>query len=277
MKAFLSSDIRAGVGVLVFAACLVAAGRTAHAHFVVLLPSTDTVSADDPRSVTLEILFTHPMNQGPVMEMAPPKQFGVVVGGKKHDLLGSLKLRKLQGRSTYTAQFQVQQEGDHLFYVEPAPYWEKAERKWIIHYTKVVVDSLGAEDSWDKLVGMPVEIEPLVRPYGLWTGNSFRGIVRHNGKPAPFARIEVEYYNQGKQVKVPSDAFTTQVIKADANGVFCYTMPRAGWWGFVALVDGPKQPGPDGKPADVELGGAIWVKTVDMQSAAKQKNPQADY
>jgi len=276
MKAFLSSGFTAGVGVLAFSACLMIAGRSAQAHFVVLLPSADTISADDPRTVTLEILFTHPMNQGPVMEMAPPKQFGVLVGGKKHDLLGSLKLRKMEGRSTYTAQFDCQQEGDHVFYIEPAPYWEKAERKWIIHYTKVVVDSLGAEDSWDKLVGLPVEIEPLVRPYGLWTGNCFRGIVRHNGKPVPFARIEVEYYNQGKQVKVPSDAFTTQVIKADANGVFCYTMPRAGWWGFVALVDGPKQTGPDGKPADVELGGAIWVRTVDMQSAGEQKTAPGD-
>ena len=42
-------------------------------------------------------------------------------------------------------------------------------------------------------------------------------------------------------------------------------MPRAGWWGFAALVDGPeKRNGPDGTPAAVELGGLIWVKAVDM-------------
>jgi len=114
---------------------------------------------------------------------------------------------------------------------------------------------------------LPVEIEPLVRPFGLWTGNTFRGIVKKDGKPLPFAQVEVEYYNQGKRVKIPNDAFITQVIKADANGVFSYTMPKAGWWGFAALVQGDqKMPGPDGKPAAVELGGLIWVKTVDMES-----------
>ena len=105
----------------------------------------------------------------------------------------------------------------------------------IVHYTKVVIDVLGAEKGWDALVGLPVEIEPLVRPYGLWTGNTFRGIVRYHGKPVPFARVEVEYYNEGRRVKPPRDAFVTQVIKTDPNGVFSYTMPRAGWWGFAAL------------------------------------------
>ena len=56
----------------------------------------------------------------------------------------------------------------------------------IIHYTKVVVNAMGAEEGWDTLVGFPVEIEPLVRPYGLWTGNAFRGIVKKHGEPVPF-------------------------------------------------------------------------------------------
>jgi cobalt/nickel transport protein len=56
------------------------------------------------------------------------------------------------------------------------------------------------------------------------------------------------------------------VIKADAGGVFSYAMPRAGWWGFAALVDGDrKMANPDGEMVDVELGGLMWVKTVDME------------
>ncbi len=241
-------------------------GRAADAHFQVLIPSSDVLTADQARSVDLAILFTHPMEQGPVMEMARPKQFGVLAGGKKTDLMDQLVVRKIDGHTAYDCRASLGRPGDYVFYIEPAPYYEPAEKKMIVHYTKVVVDFQGAEQGWDALVGLPVEIEPLVRPYGLWTGNSFRGIVRQGGKPVPFATIEVEYYNEGGRVKPPNDAFLTQVIKADAAGVFSYTMPRAGWWGFAALVDGPeKMKSPKGEMVDVELGGLMWVRTVDMK------------
>jgi cobalt/nickel transport protein len=237
----------------------------ARAHFQVLLPSSDVVSAADNQTIVLDLLFTHPMEQTPVMEMARPRQFGVLLDGKKTDLRGDLQSRKVAGKTAYTCPVRLTTPGDYVFYLAPEPYWEAAEAKMIVHYTKVVVDALDAQQGWDALVGLPVEIEPLVRPYGLWTGNSFRGIVRHNGKPVPFAHVEVEYYNRGGRVKVPNEAFVTQVVKADAGGVFSYTMPRAGWWGFAALVPGEKMKNPAGKMVDVELGGLIWVRTVDMK------------
>lgn len=240
--------------------------RDARSHFQVLLPSRDVVSTDDGKTVDLEILFTHPMEQGPVMEMGQPRRFGMLVAGKHHDLMETLRSRPIDGKKAFAATARLLRPADYVFYLEPAPYWEPAEEKMIIHYTKVVVDYLGAEEGWDQMVGFPVEIEPLVRPYGLWAGNTFRGIVKRNGQPVPFATIEVEYYNEGHQVAIPNDAFVTQVIKADAQGQFSYTMPRAGWWGFAALVDGDqKMQSPEGQPVDVELGGLIWVKTVEMK------------
>ena len=242
------------------------AAGAAQGHFLVLLPSSDVVAGIDSASVDLKVLFTHPMDQGPVMEMAMPRQFGVLVNQKKRDLLASLRPQKVEGKTTYVSTARLIEPGDYVFYVEPAPYWEPSEEKMIIHYTKVVVNYLGAQGGWEATVGFPVEIEPLVRPYGLWSGNSFRGVVKRNGRPVPFATIEVEYYNEGRQVRVPNDAFVTQVIKADAAGVFCYTMPRPGWWGFAALVPGhEKLKAPNGKMVDVELGGLIWVRTVKMQ------------
>ena len=238
----------------------------ATAHFQVLLPDRDVIQAEDGRVVELKILFTHPMEQGPVMEMGKPVRFGMLAAGKPQDLLEKLRPRKIEGKTAFTASVRLGRPGDHVFFIEPAPYWEPAERKMIVHYAKVVVDFMGAEKGWEAMVGFPVEIEPLVRPYGLWTGNVFRGIVKRNGKPVPMADVEVEYYNAGGRVKIPNGAFVTQAIKADANGVFCYAMPKAGWWGFAALVDsGQKIKGPDGRLVDVELGGLIWVKTVDMK------------
>ncbi len=250
----------------VAAAALLALGvPRAPAHFLVLVPGTDLAGAD-ASEVTFDLRFTHPMENGPVMAMDRPVRFGVLAGGAKTDLDGSLNPLRRQGKTAYEAAYTFRRPGDHVFYLEPAPYWEPAERKMIVHYTKTVVNAFGAEDGWDAMVGFPVEIEPLVRPYGLWTGNTFRGIVRRNGKPVPFAEVEVEYLNRDGAVKPPAPAFVTQLVKTDANGVFAYTMPRAGWWAFAALLDG-EQPmnDPAGRPAGVELGALIWVRCVDMK------------
>jgi cobalt/nickel transport protein len=240
-------------------------GTYAPAHFLVLLPSADIVEDKDCRTIDLDLRFTHPMEQCPTMNLAQPRQIGALANGKRIDLVDRLKSHKIDGKSAYTCSLETKLPGDYVVYVEPEPYWEAAEGKMIVHYTKVVIDVLGAENGWDALVGLPVEIEPLVRPYGLWSGNAFRGIVRHHGKPVPFAHVEVEYFNEGLKVKPPKGVFVTQVIKADSNGVFSYTMPRAGWWGFAALVAGEKMKNPEGKLVDSELGGLMWVKTVDMK------------
>jgi cobalt/nickel transport protein len=251
---------------LMIIAGLVLIPAKANAHFQVLIPDNDIVSEDDSKTVNLDIIFTHPMEQGPVMEMGMPIEFGVLAGGVKKDLKDDLKTKKIDGKTTFISSYQIKEPADYIFYIEPAAYWEPAEQKMIVHYTKVVIDAFGAEEGWDEMVGFPVEIEPLVRPYGLWTGNSFRGIVKKQGKPVPFAEIEVEYYNKDSKVGIPSDPYITQVIKADKNGVFSYVMPKAGWWSFAALIDGDeKMENPQGKMVDVELGALLWVQTRDMR------------
>ena len=253
---------------LIGAMVLVGAGvpATARAHFQELIPSADIVEDGSANPITLEITFTHPFERGPTMNMAKPVRFGVVAQGNKRDLMASLQEIKVDGKSAYQARFDVDAPADYIFFLEPAPYWEPAEGKMIVHYTKVVVDGFGAEEGWDAQVGLPVEIEPLTRPYGVWSGNVFRGIVRADGKPVPFADIEVEWKNDGS-LTAPAGAFVTQVVKADSLGVFTYAMPRAGWWGFAALVvdEAKKMKAPTGDMVPVERGGLIWVRAVDMK------------
>ncbi len=245
-------------------AIVLGAAVSAHGHFQMVIPSKDIVSADDEKTIALEVVFGHPM-EGPTMDMAKPKQFGVMVRGKKQDLLDTLKPKKAKGCTAFETTYKIKQPGDHVFYVEPAPYWEPAEGCMIVHYTKVVVNAMGLEEGWDEEVGLKAEIVPLVRPYGLWTGNLFRGIVKKDGKPAPFAEVEVEYL-AGGEVKTPSGPFITQVVKADADGVFSYAMPKAGWWGFAALMEGDKpMRNPKGEEVPVEIGALMWVRVVDME------------
>ncbi len=233
------------------------------AHFQEIIPSEDVLNDGGP--VTLDLVFTHPMDRGPTMDMPKPKRFGVKRGDAITDLSEKLVERKIDGQRAWQMRDEIKEPGAVVYFVEPQPYWEKAENKYIIHYAKVIVDGFASGENWDTMVGLPVEIEPLTRPTGMWTGNLFTGVVHKNGKPVPGAEVEVEYVNDGT-VKVPNPAFSTQVLKADANGKFSYAMPRAGWWGFAALTEGDEKiKRPDGTMAPVEVGGLIWVKTTDMK------------
>lgn len=236
---------------------------SALAHFQEIIPSNDVLTDGGP--VTLDLVFTHPMDRGPTMDMAKPQHFGVKRGDAVTDLTDRLEEHKVDGKSAWRATDEIKEPGAAIYFVQPQPYWEPAEKKFILHYAKVLVDGFASGENWDTMVGLPVEIEPLTRPTGLWTGNIFTGIVRKDGQPVPNAKIEVEYLNDGS-VSVPNPAFATQVIKADAEGKFSYAMPRAGWWGFAALTEGDeKMKAPDGSMAPVEVGGLIWVKATDMK------------
>ncbi|MFC7557706.1 DUF4198 domain-containing protein [Pseudoroseomonas wenyumeiae] len=166
------------------------------------------------------------------MEMERPARVGVLKDRQQADLSGQILRRLIDGKGAWIVRHDLVEPGAAIFFVEPQPYWEQAEGKFIVHYAKVVVDSFASGEGWDALVVLPVEIRPLTRPTGLWTGNVFMGVVLKEGQPVPFAEVEVEFVNDGL-VAAPNDAFVTQLIKADANGTFIYAMPRAGWWGFA--------------------------------------------
>ncbi|MBL8579899.1 MAG: DUF4198 domain-containing protein [Mesorhizobium sp.] len=229
------------------------------AHFQEIIPSADVLP--EGGEVTLELVFTHPFEAGPRMNMERPKQIGVLANGVKTDLSSALTAKPVDGVKGYTLKHELIEPGGAIFFVEPAPYWEPAEGKFIVHYSKVVVDSYASGEGWDEMVGFPVEIRPLSRPTSLWTGNIFTGVVTKSGEAVPFAEVEVEFINE-RGIKPPNDLYITQVIKADANGTFSYAMPVSGWWGFAALIEGDKSlMSPDGKEAPVEEGALIWVKT----------------
>jgi cobalt/nickel transport protein len=239
------------------------------AHFQMIIPSDEMVKQKESRKLNLDILFWHPF-EGIGMNMVKPVQFGVLNSGKKTDLMSQLRAVKKNDRAghtmaAYQMEYAIRRPGDHIFYIEPQPYWESAEESFIIHYTKVIVNAFGLEEGWDQDVGLKTEITPLTRPYGLYVGNVFQGIVKVLGKPVPYAEVEVEYYDEQGKLTAVADPMITQVVKADQNGVFTYAMPHAGWWGFAALNEDVKQMQHEGKAYPVEIGAVIWVKTHEMK------------
>ena len=235
------------------------------AHFGMLIPSQATVSKADPKTVDLQISFSHPFEMVG-MDMAKPKAFGVMAGGSKEDLLGTLKPAQVMGKAAWSAQYALKKPGVYAFSTwNRNPTGNRPKTPSSSHYTKVVVPAFGDEEGWDKEVGLKIEIVPLTRPFGLYAGNVFQGIVMLDGKKMPYAEVEIEFYNKDEKVEAPTEYMVTQVVKSDRNGVFTYAVPKAGWWGFAALTTADFKLKKDGKEKAVEIGGVIWVYFQDWQ------------
>jgi cobalt/nickel transport protein len=234
------------------------------AHYGMIIPSDQIITQGENKTVTLDLRFWHPM-EGIPMSLVKPAQFTVVAHGEKVNLLDTLQSRTVKDNQTWTADYTIKRPGLYVFSMVPQPYWEPAEDKFIIHYTKTVVTAFGNDEGWDEPIGLKTEIVPLSKPYAQYTGNVFQGVVLVDGKPVPNSEIEVEYYNEDGTFEAPNDYMVTQTIKADANGVFTYAVPKAGWWGFAALNPSDTPIKHDGVDKEVELGAVLWINFVDMK------------
>jgi cobalt/nickel transport protein len=228
------------------------------AHFGMLIPDEPVISSDN-RTVQLDLSFSHPF-EGLGMDMLRPAQFYVVKDDTKTDLLHSLRETKIMGHKSWRSDFTIKRPGVYHFVMEPTPYWEPTEDLSIIHYTKVIIPAFGSDYGWDKAVGLVTEIVPLLRPFGNYAGNTFVGKVLVDGKAMAGAEVEVELYNQGQKFTAASDYHITQVIKADSNGIFTFSCPQPGWWGFAALSEADYTlKNPQGEEKGVELGAVLWI------------------
>ncbi|MFP4483163.1 MAG: DUF4198 domain-containing protein [Thermovirgaceae bacterium] len=257
------------------AAATFAASEAAWAHFQ--MAYTPSVSAKPGETLNLKLVFTHPFDAGHTMDMGIPKAFFVEHKGKRTDLSDSLKkiIWKSQSNSgtAYEADYKVRTMGDYVFCLEPEPYFEKNEDSYIQQFTKSYVNVAGMATDWDREIGMPAEIIPLDKPYGVWAGSTFRGVVMGGGKPVPHAEIEVEFLNhepvmeknafaEQAAMEAPVSFMEVLTIKANEKGEFVFGIPREGWWGFAALGVGPET---EYKGKGLSQDGVIWVYAHGMK------------
>lgn len=253
---------------------------TALAHFQMLY--TPEMANEQGGTVDFKLVFAHPFSAGHTMNMGEPQEFYMLYESKgevqKEDLKGLLKkitwTSLTNSGDAYEANgVKARKMGDYMFALVPEPYFEGEEDIYIQQLTKVVINNAGEPTVWAEPSGLATEIMPLVKPYALWTGNVFRGVVMSDGKPVPNAEIEVEFVNHppvpGKNefqkeaiAEAPQAAFETMGILADANGQFSFAVPKAGWWGFCALGSGPQK---EFKGKELSQDAVIWVQAKDMK------------
>lgn len=208
----------------------VLAASSAFAHFGMIIPDKSIVPQKD-KTVHVTASFSHPF-EGIGMDMVKPKVFNVYFAGKAEDLLGQLKETTVMDHKAWSVDYKAKRPGMYIFAFEPVAYPEPAEDNYIIHYTKTMISGFDEGEGWNEPIGMKTEIVPLTRPWGNYAGNAFTGVVLMDGKPAPYTRVEVEYYNADGKREAPSDCMVTQEVLCDENGVFTFTCPWKGWWGL---------------------------------------------
>ncbi len=255
----------------------------AQAHF--MMTYTPETALERAKDLDVRIVFTHPAEAGHMMDMGGVKEFYALHQrgdgeAKKLDFTKYLKEITWKNPESSAPAFSaliprkdLRSMGDYMFIVIPGYYYEKEEDVYMQQITKMLVNVGGIPGNWNVPAGLPCEIVPLAKPYGLWTGNVFQGQVLSNGKPVAHAEVEVEYMSHVPDLKkngldarssvnYPNGIMVTQAIMTDANGVFTYALPKAGWWGFAALGVGPNT-GHDGK--ELSQDAVIWVQAVDMK------------
>jgi len=268
---------------LLSALCVMAVVGSAFAHFMVMY--TPEIALDEGKELDMRIMFTHPAEAGHMMNMGGIEEFYVLKQrgdgeAKKVDLKQYLKEitwktphSEAPAFSALIPKKEVRSMGDYVFVMKPGYYFEKEEDVYMQQITKLILNVGGIPGNWADPVGLPCEIVPLIKPYGVWTGNVFKAQVLSEGKPVAGAEVEVEYMNhmpnlatnsmpEKAAVEYPHDSFVTQTIFSDANGYISFGIPKAGWWGFAALGVGPDK---EYKGKELGQDAVIWVKAEDMK------------
>ncbi len=249
----------------VVAAGLAAFVSGAQAHFQLIF--TPESMLEKGGKLTLKMPFTHPSESGHVMDMGTPQEFYSIRKGKKTDLMDKLKpIEWTSSQNTgkaYEAEVKLRGLGDNIFVLNPAPFYEASEDIFIQQITKSYINVGDLPTDWPEVQALKTEIRPLTKPYNVIAGGTFSGIVLSEGKPVPFAEIEIEYINfepdmeNNKFAEMGKISSAAHAIRSDASGTFTFGVPKAGIWGIAALGAGPDT---EYEGKELSQDAVIWIQ-----------------
>ncbi len=264
------STLLGALGAFIFAV------SAAQAHFQLVY--TPEVNVRGAAELPVKLIFWHPFENGHAMDMGQPQEFYAVHRGEKIDLSGSLKPITFAGpeneAAAYEAVLPVKRSGDYVMVAVPAPYYEESEDIYIQQITKSYVNNNELPTDWSKPQGLATEIVPLNKPTNIIAGSTFTGQVLSEGKPAAGAEIEIEYMaaepmmdknGAGGPTAVPMPGGAVVAI-SDANGMFTFGIPKAGFWGFAALGSGPAT---EHEGKELSQDAVMWVRAYDLTPASE--------
>ena len=258
---------------IAFAASVAALAFSAasQAHFQLMY--TPDSQHGKPVMLDTKLVFGHPMENGHVMDMGQPEEFFVKFKGEKTDLRDNLEKVTWKGpdnsADAYQAKYKIRRNGDYIFGLVPAPYFEASEDTYIQQFTKRIVNKGGVPNGWDEPAGLLTEIVPKNKPYQIFAGSTFTGQVLSEGKPAAGIECEIEFINT--DIDSEGNAFGENVHReppasaivayTDDNGMFTFGIPKAGHWGFACMGAGPKT---EHKGKELSQDAVLWIEAKEL-------------
>lgn len=243
--------------VLVLASALASllALPAARAHYPML--EADRAVVDPGAEVTVELGVGHPFANDR-FRCDAPLTVQLYVPGIKEGLLVTDKLQEVgtEALPRRHLRFAADKQGDYILatrsvFVEPP-------QRQIEDYAKVFVHVRGKQLDWDRVLGEPMELVPLTRPYALPVGATFRGRALEHGKPVPEGAIEAETYaRNGVPEPFPELAEYRRWEKTDKEGYFSITLDQPGWWLLSCATDGG--PGQQGGSSAAVKRAVMWL------------------
>ncbi|MDF2154196.1 DUF4198 domain-containing protein [Vibrio sp. CAU 1672] len=177
---------------------------------------TPTSQLEKPTTLDMKLVFGHPMENGHAMDMGQPEEFFVQFKDKKTDLRKDLKKITWAGHENkadaYQVEYKVRRNGDYIFGLVPAPYYEAGEDIYIQQITKRYINKGGLPTGWDTPLGLKTEIVPKNKPYQVFAGSTFTGQLLAEGKPKAGVECEIEFLNTDVDPK--ANAFGQDTYRA---------------------------------------------------------------
>ena len=248
---------------------LVLVGGSAFGHFHTIVPDSPNGYAVPGGEVACRYFWGHPYEMI-LFDAREPVVYAVAPSGAREKVAVRPTQTKDEEtgelRKTFSLSYTPEEIGDTWLVLEAPPYPIEEEGEAVQDCVKQCVHVL-AEDGWDARLGLPIELVPLTRPYGLEPGFAFTVRAYLDGKPLADAACEIEKFN-GFHVTaemLPRDQFgnedvpmITRVAKTDANGYMTCTLDEPGWW-VIAVMAESGEVSVAGKAYPRVLRGCLWV------------------
>lgn len=260
-------------------AALAALAGIACGHFHTFWPDGPNCYGRLGEQITWQYFWGHPYEL--ILFDAETPDFYVVppVGEKETIAAEPVEMKDPETgemRRAFKLTYTPEQIGDSWLVLEAPPYLMEEEGEAVQDYVKQCVHVM-AEMGWDRRLGLPIELVPLTRPYGLEAGFAFTVRAYLDGEPLADAPVEVEKFNGfyvGEE-DLPRDQFDmedvpmiTRVAKTDAFGYVTYTLDEPGWWMVSVSAESGEVTVADGEYPRV-LRGCLWVHVQGAFSAGQ--------